>query len=149
MKYLPHFRFGSGRSSWRRGLAALFVAPVLATIPVGAALALSDIQGGSLYVPPLVAGRAFVVLAIALLKLTILLGGPSWPFLRLIRQESGWIYGLVGLAEALAAVVGLSYSFNGYFRDDQIMEFLFVGLVGAIMGSLFWWIARDPREAQR
>lgn len=144
---MMQIRFGRGRSSLTRGVFALFLAPVLAAGPV-AGLIFLDANHGLLPLPDIGAALFRVTgLAGALLKSATLFALPTWLFLRAIRQESGWIYAGLGFCEAMAAAIFFATSFNGYFRVDLTADFLFAGLVGAVIAILFWLIARDPKEA--
>jgi hypothetical protein len=138
--------FGRGRSSFARGVLALFLAPVLAAFPV-AGLMFFVSNHGLLPLPDLSMAIFRVTgLAGALLKSATLFALPTWLFLRLIRQEVGWAYAGLGFCEAMAAAIFFTTSFNGYFRADLTADFLLAGLVGAVIASLFWLIAKDPKE---
>lgn len=144
---MTQIRFGRGRSSFTRGVFALFLAPVLAAVPVAGLMFLIS-NGGLLPLPDLFTAIFRVTgLAGALLKSATLFALPTWLILRLVRWESGWIYAGLGFCEAMAAAIFFAASFNGYFRADLTADFLFAGLVGAVIASLFWLIANDPKEA--
>lgn len=144
---LAQIRFGRGRSSIARGVLSLLLAPVLAAFPVAAMLFL-EANRGLLPLPDIsTAVFRFTGIAAMLLKPTIALGLPTWLILRLIRFESGWIYGVLGFCEAAGVAFLFSYAFNGHVRSDLAVDFLFAGGVGALIAALFWLIANDPDGA--
>jgi hypothetical protein len=145
---------GAGRSSTRRGLAGLVIAPAMALGPCWIPLAAVYIAGrwmadGALEWSLASAIQLTVITYLLLTGLTIAIGGPTWIVLRLARRESGFNYVLAGMAEALFCAVFAGYSGHGLLRLDQMMAFAFCGGLGGYTAFVFWLIAREARAATK
>ena len=141
-----------GRSSLRRGLIALLVAPAFAVIPLSllflafagggdwdAGVSIRNLRG----LLPL-AAMAFAAVAAT----TLILGGPTWMLLRLIRRESARAYAIAGAALGLLWAIWFGYSGRSPLRVDQIMAFALCSAVGCVVAVGFWLIARQSRAGR-
>ena len=146
---LPVFS-GTGRTSLLRGCIALLLAPALAVFPLSLLFFAVDIGGsweaGTLSdrnlsgVLPLVA----TVYAVAA-GVTVVLGGPTWIVLRLLRRESARTYALAGAVEGLLCAFHWGFSGGGAFRLEQMLAFALCSVTGCVIALGFWFIARDRR----
>ncbi len=144
MKFSVFFSFGPGRSAIERGVVALLAAPVLMAIPVALLIQLSSLHGGYVLPRPSSAIHSFAGLAMAMIKLTLLFGIPTWIVLRLVHRESGLAYALAGLTWGVLGTIWLSYAFRDGWSADQVPNAAFAGLLGASIAVTFWSIAREP-----
>lgn len=137
----------AGRSSFTRGVLALFIAPLLATPP--ATLLLSLTAGSPLQMDAAALDMTHELfgMAAALIRLTLMFGLPTWGLLHLLRRESALTYGAAGGLEALSAAIAVSYGFTDGVRTDQIGAIAVAGIVGTLIALLFWAIARAPGKA--
>ena len=147
MRFYATFCLGRGRSSVKRGAAALVAAPVLMALPLALVLHLQDLRAGYVVSLPGAAIHSLPSLAVALFKLTLLFGIPTWIGLRLFHCESGVAYALAGLGWGLLATIWLSYAFRGGWSADQVPNAAFAGLLGASIAATFWSIARARTKA--
>lgn len=142
----------SGRTSFRRGALALFLAPAIVVLPLSAVLMLAfnlGLEGGcrvgSLDSPVTELALVWLVLNGA----TLLLGVPTWMLLRVAHCESRLTYVIAGLMEGLAGAFYIGYSNTGTIRFDQALAFCLLSLTGGAIGWAFWQIARDAREGSQ
>jgi hypothetical protein len=137
------------RTSLRRGFIALFVAPALAVVPLSLLFLAVDVGGqwdASVSIRNLRGLLPLAAMTVAMVAgTTIVLGGPTWIILRLIRRESALAYALAGLVLGLAWAFWFGYSGEGALRVDQMMAFGLCSVTGGLVALGFWFIARDPR----
>jgi len=138
---------GSGRTSVRRGLIALLVAPALTVLPlsllflafvVGApweeGIPMSENPAGVLLLLEIVFGMVAGV--------TIVFGGPTWIVLRWLHMESARAYVLAGMVEGLLWARIVLYSGVRALTVEQVMAFGLASVVGGVAALGFWLIAR-------
>lgn len=133
------------RSSARRCLLALILAPSLLALPLLLILLLVFNLGssdGHDITSMREQARAIGVVLIALIGGTVVFGLPAWILLRAARRESDLTYGLAGLAEGLFAAFCAGYSGSGPLRLYQAIGFGLLGLAGGAIAWTFWRIAR-------
>ena len=136
------------RTSLKRGLIALVVAPQLAATPLSILMFLG-FRIGNIGVFGSMLPFAGQVLA-ALLATTMIVGGPTWMLLRAIHRETAGMYTAIGTAEGVALVVFIGYAGHGSLRADQAVAFAAVGLAGGLIALIFWFIAREfPSEVKQ
>jgi hypothetical protein len=138
-----------GRTSLRRGLIALVVAPILAFIPLSLLFVATAIGRRDPGVSIRELGGLLPVAAMALAMveaMTIVFGGAVWMALRLLRWESGRSYALAGSVLGLLWAFRFGYSGSGALRVDQLLAFGLCVAVGCVVALGFWRIARNPRR---
>jgi hypothetical protein len=135
---------GSGRSrtSLRAGTVALVEAVALAILCLGAVLLLIVNLGGGCVIPsPQSQMRVLLDMARIVGGTAIPLGLITWQFMRLIRQESGLAYLVVGLMEGLGCAFFIVLSTMGSVHQGQLPGILLLGTLGAGIGFVFWCLA--------
>jgi hypothetical protein len=137
------------RTSLKRGAAALLLAPMAAIVPLGmiSLLKVSMGLGGGCARPSM--SNEMHNLATAALVLggtTLLLGLPTWVFLRLTGRESAGAYLAAGLLEGLLCAFYLAYSLTGALKADQATGFCLTSLAGGAIAWAFWRLAREPGD---
>ena len=109
--------FAPGRTSIKRGLLALFVAPTVAFVLVPLPLSFFILGGdwggerSNTDITPMLEliGIGFLVALAA----TLVIGGLTWIVLRMAKRESGAAYTLAGAAGGLLWMV--RYGYSGFF----------------------------------
>jgi hypothetical protein len=120
-----------------RTMTAFYVAPLAAPLILGVYFENADPQTGSIITP--------ISLAVSYAG-TFLFGVPIYLFLRARKLTAFWIAPLVGFIVgattwcATFALFGLSLKFAHALEGG--------GLLGAVVGTILWLIARPDRKVQ-
>jgi hypothetical protein len=142
---------GAGRTSVRRGLIALLVAPALAVLPLLLLFLVFEFRAPWEEGIPMSQNLAGVLLLLEMgfgmvAAVTIAFGGPTWIVLRLIRKESARTYVLAGMVGGLLWAFFFLYSSAVAWTVERIVAFAFASASGGVVALGFWLIARDPRH---
>jgi hypothetical protein len=139
-----------GRTSLRRGVIALVVAPMFAFAPLSLLLLATAIGGRGdpgVSIRDLYGLLPITAMALAMVEaMTVVFGGAAWMALRLLRWESGRSYALAGSVLGLLWAFRFGYAGRGALRVDQMLAFGLCVVVGGTVALAFWRIARDPRS---
>jgi hypothetical protein len=143
--------FGAGRTSVRRGLTALLLAPAFAVLPLSLLFLAFEFSNPWEEGIPMSQNLAGVLVLLEMVfgmvaAVTIAFGGPTWIVLRLIRKESARIYVLAGMVGGLLWAFFFLYAGAGAWTVERIVGFAFASASGGVVALGFWLIARDPRH---
>jgi hypothetical protein len=146
--------WGPGRTSPRRSLLGMVVAPTIAfllapvpffAVAIGGNWQEDSLTFGSFSAAATLLGLAFGMIVAA----TVVLGGPVWIILRGLRRESGRAYVFAGGVGGLLWAVRFGYVGSGALRADQAMAFGLCVVAGAMIALGFWLIARERGASVR
>lgn len=122
-----------------RTIVAFIVAPFFSSL-VAAGLSTMDFHPGTLFI--LFCGAFYV--------LQLLIGMPAYFLLRRAARQGIWIYALLGFgAPALPTLVFCLYAGETHISLSQTLYVTgLFGVLGAVVGCVFWFIARPDKIAR-
>jgi len=149
MKWLSML-FGSGRTSFRRGLVGMVAAPVISVLLLPTPLFVISLvdhwpKGGPITMDTVMTGLSLLAIGFVIASaVAVFVGVPLWIVLRRLQRESGLAY-VVGGAVAGWALPMVMSSFRGVLPTFNVMEtfVLLCALVGALSALGFWLIAKE------
>jgi len=148
MKWLSML-FGSGRTSFRRGLVGMIAAPVITVLLLPTPLFVISLVDhwpkGPITMDTVMTGLSLLAIAFVIASIVaVFVGVPLWIVLRRLQRESGLAY-VIGGAVAGWALPMVMSSLRGVLPTFNVMEtfVLLCALVGAISALGFWLIAKE------
>jgi hypothetical protein len=148
MKWLSML-FGSGRTSFRRGLVGMVAAQVIAVLLLPTPLfVISLVEHWSkspTTMDTIMTGLTLLAIAFVIASIVaVFVGVPLWIVLRRLQRESGLAYAVGGAVGGWAMPIVMS-TLRGVLPTFRTMDtfVLLCALVGAIAALGFWLIAKE------
>jgi len=151
MKWLSML-FGSGRTSFRRGLVGMIAAPVISVLLLPTPLFVISLVdhwpngGGPITMDTVMTGLSLLAIGFVIASVVaVLVGVPLWIVLRRLQRESGLAYVIGGAVAGWALPMVISSLLRGGLPTFNVMEtfVLLCALVGAFSALGFWLIAKE------